>query len=67
MQLGKIDRDKAKHHEIKTSPAYNARQAAIRREKEQRAATDPELVARAEKQKDKRREKARAYYWVKKQ
>ena len=28
-QLGKIDRDKAKHHQIKTSPAYNSRQKAL--------------------------------------
>ena len=44
-QLGKIDRDKAKHHGIKTSPAYNGRQKAIRVEKKTRAAEDPELIA----------------------
>ena len=33
-QLGKIDRDKALHHQIKTSPAYNGRQKAIRNREE---------------------------------
>ena len=56
-QLGKIDRDKAKHHGIKTSPAYNGRQKAIRVEKKTRAAEDPELIARAAAQKQKKSEK----------
>ena len=66
-QLGKIDRDKAKHHGIKTSPAYNGRKKAIRVEKKTRSATDPELMARAAAQKQKTREKQRHYYSAKKQ
>ena len=66
-QLGKIDRDKAKHHQIKTSPAYNGRQKAIRGEKRTRAATDPELIARAAMQKSKKSEKQRHYYSARKQ
>ena len=66
-QLGKIDRDKAKHHHIKTSPAYNGRKKAIRVEKKTRVATDPELIARAAAQKCKVREKQRHYYSAKKQ
>ena len=67
MQLGKIDRDKRKHHQIKTSPAYNGRQKAIRVEKKTRAAEDPELIARAAVQKQKKSEKQRHYYSAKKQ
>ena len=66
-QLGKIDRDKAKHHQLKTSPAYNGRQKSIRVEKKTRAAADPELIARAAVQKQKTREKQRHYYSAKKQ
>ena len=66
-QLGKIDRDKALHHQIKTSPAYNGRQKAIRIEKKTRTAADPELIARAAAQKLKTREKQRHYYSAKKQ
>ena len=66
-QLGKIDRDKAKHHLIKTSPAYNSRQKALEFEKKARAAEDPQLIARAAAQKQKKREKQRHYYSVKKQ
>lgn len=66
-QLGKIDRDKAKHHETKTSPAYNGRQKAIRVEKKTRIATDPELIARAAAKKQKKSEKQRHYYSAKKQ
>jgi len=66
-QLGKIDRDKAKHHQTKTSPAYNGRQKAIRVEKKTRAAADPELIARAVAQKQKTREKQRHWYNAKKQ
>ena len=66
-QLGKIDRDKAKHHLIKTSPAYNGRQKALEFEKKARAAEDPQLIARAAAQKQKKREKQRHYYSAKKQ
>ena len=66
-QLRNIDRDKAKHHLIKTSPAYNGRQKAIRVEKKTRTAADPELIARAAAQKQKKREKQRHYYSAKKQ
>jgi hypothetical protein len=66
-QLGRIDRDKAKHHETKTSPAYNGRQKAIRVEKKTRTAADPELIARAAAQKQKKSEKQRHYYSAKKQ
>ena len=66
-QLGKIDRDKTKHHHIKTSPAYNGRKKAIRVEKKTRAASDPELIARAAAQKQKKSEKQRHYYSAKKQ
>jgi hypothetical protein len=66
-QLGKIDRDKAKHHQIKTSPAYNGRQKALRVEKKTRVAEDPELMARAAAQKQKLREKQRHYYHAQKQ
>ena len=66
-QLGKIDRDKAKHDQIKTSPAYNGRQKALRVEKKTRAAEDPELMARAAAQKQKLREKQRHYYHAQKQ
>ena len=66
-QLGKIDRDKAKHRQLKTSPAYNARQKALEFEKKARAATDVELIARAAAQKRKRNEKQRHYYSAKKQ
>lgn len=66
-QLGKIDRDKAKHHQLKTSPAYNGRKKAIRVEKKTRAASDPELIARAAAQKQKKSEKQRHYYSAKKQ
>ena len=53
-QLGKIDRDKTKHHHTKTSPSYNGRKKAIRVEKKTRTAADPELIARAAAQKQKR-------------
>jgi hypothetical protein len=66
-QLGKIDRDKAKHHQIKTAAAYNARQKAIRVETKERDMTDGELIARAEKRKQKTRAKAWHYYSAKKQ
>ena len=66
-QLGKIDRDKAKHHQIKTSPVYNGRQKALRVEKKTRTAEDPELIARAEVQKQKTREKQRHWYSARKQ
>ena len=66
-QLGKIDRDKAKHHLIKTSPAYNGRQKALEFEKKARAAEDPQLIARAAAQKQKKREKQRHYYSTRKQ
>ena len=56
-QLGKIDRDKSKHHQIQTSPAYNGRQKALRVEKKTRNAEDPELIAHAATQKQKTREK----------
>ena len=66
-QFQNIDRDKAKHHQIKTSPAYNGRKKAIRVEKRTRAAADPELIARAETRKQKKRERQRHYYRAKKQ
>ena len=66
-QLDKIGRDKAKHHQIKTSPAYNGRQKAIRIEKKTRTAEDPELIARAAAQKQKTREKQRHWYSARKQ
>ena len=66
-QLGKIDRDKVKHHQIKTAAAYNGRQKAIRIEKKTRAAADPELIARAAAQKLKTREKQRHYYSAQRQ
>jgi hypothetical protein len=66
-QLTRIDRDKAKHHLLKTTPEYNARQKAIRFEKKMRAATDPELVARAAQREEKTREKRRHYYSARKQ
>ena len=66
-QLDKIGRDKAKHHQIKTSPAYNGRQKAIRIEKKTRTAEDPELIARAAEQKQKTREKQRHWYSARKQ
>lgn len=66
-QLGKIDRDKAKHHLIKTSPAYNGRQKALEFEKKARAAADVELIARAAAQKERKRVKQRHYYSAKKQ
>ena len=66
-QLGKIDRDKTKHRQLKTSSAYNGRQKAIRAEKKTRTAADPELIARAATQKQKTREKQRHYYSAKKQ
>jgi hypothetical protein len=65
--LSRIDRDKAKHHQLKTAAKYNARQKALRLEKKARAATDSELIARAEAQKQRAREKQRHYYSVKKQ
>ena len=40
--LSRIDRDKAKHHQLKTAAKYNARQKALRLEKKERAATDSE-------------------------
>ena len=58
-QLGKVDRDKAKHHQIKTSPAYNGRQKAIRFEKKKRDAAGPEMIARAETQKQKTQHRSR--------
>ena len=67
IQLGKIDRDKAKHHQIKTSPAYNGRQKALRIEKRTRIAADPELTARAEASKAKTKEKKRVYYSAQRQ
>jgi len=66
-QLGKIDRDKANHHQIKTSPAYNGRQKALEFEKKARAAADVELIARAAAQKERKRVKQRHYYSAKKQ
>ena len=66
-QLIRIDRDKAKHHQLKATPEYNARQKTIRFEKKMRAATDPELVARAEQKKKRAREKQRHYYSARKQ
>ena len=66
-QLGKIDRDKAKHHQIKTSPAYNSRQKALEFEKKARAAADVELIARAAAQKERKRVRQRHYYSAKKQ
>ena len=65
--LSRIDRDKAKHHQLKTVPEYNARQKALLSEKKQRAATDSGLVARAAAQKQKKGEKARHAYHAKKQ
>ena len=67
IDYGKIDRDKAKHHQFKTSPAYNSRQKAIRVEKKTRTAEDPELIARAAVQKQKTREKQRHWYSARKQ
>jgi hypothetical protein len=64
--LSRIDRDKAKHHQLKTTPSYNARQKALRVEKRERAATDTELIARAATLKQKTREKARHTYYAKK-
>jgi hypothetical protein len=66
-QLSRIDRDKAKHHQLKTTPQYNARQKALQFEKRERAATDSELVARAAAQKQKAREKQRHIYHAKRQ
>ena len=66
-QLGKIDRDKAKHHLIKTSPAYNSRQKALEFEKKARAAADVELIARAAAQQERKRVRQRHYYSAKKQ
>lgn len=66
-QLTKIDRDKAKHHQLKTAPEYNARQQAISKERKAREAADPELVARAALRKEKAREKQRHYYSARKQ
>jgi len=66
-QLRNIDRDKARHHLIKTSPAYNGRKKAIRVEKKTRTAADPELIARAAAQKQKTREKQRHWYSARKQ
>ena len=60
-QLRKIDRDKVKNHQLKTSPAYKGRQKAIRAEKRTRAAADPELIACAAVLKQKTREKQRHY------
>jgi hypothetical protein len=65
--LGKIDRDQAKDHHLKTAAEYNARQKALRLEKKDRAATDIDLIARAAAQKQKVREKQRHYYSAKKQ
>ena len=65
--LSRIDRDKAKHHQLKTAPAYNGRQKALLFEKKERAATDVELVARAAAQKQKTAQKARHAYYAKKQ
>jgi hypothetical protein len=65
--LSRIDRDKAKHHQIKTTPSYNARQKSIRMEKKARDAGDPELVALAEMRKGKAKEKQRHRYFAKKQ
>jgi hypothetical protein len=67
MHLSRIDRDKAKHHQLKTAPAYNARQKALLFEKKARAATDVELVARAAAQKLKTATKAKHAYHAKKQ
>jgi hypothetical protein len=64
--LQRIDRDKAKHHQIKTTPSYNARQKAIRIEKKARDAEDPELVALAELRKGKARDKQQHRYYAKK-
>lgn len=66
-QLSRIDRDKAKHHQIKTDPAYNARQKAIQWEKKVRKETDADLIARDEERKQKTRDKARHYYSARKQ
>ena len=65
--LTKIDRDKAKHHQLKTAPLYNARQKAIRVEKTARAASDPELIARAQRKKAEARDKKRHYYHKRRQ
>ena len=65
--LSRIDRDKAKHHQLKTAAENNARQKALLFEKKERAATDIELVARAAAQKQKTAEKARHAYHAKKQ
>jgi len=52
-QLDKIGRDKAKHHQFKTSPAYNSRQKAIRVEKKKRTAADPKKKLQAAEDEDK--------------
>jgi hypothetical protein len=65
--LQRIDRDKTTHHQIKTTPSYNARQKAIRMEKKARDAEDPELIALAEIRKGKAREKQQHYYSARKQ
>ena len=64
--LSRIDRDKAKHHQLKTAAEYNARQKALLFEKKERAATDVELVARAAAQKQKTAAKQRHKYYAKK-
>ena len=64
--LSRIDRDKAKHHQLKPAVEFNAKQKALRFEKKQRAATVSELIARAAAQKQKTREKQRHYYHAKK-
>jgi hypothetical protein len=64
--LGRIDRDKAKHNQLKTTPKYNARQKALRLEKREREATDTELIAWAAALKEKAREKQRHKYHAKK-
>jgi hypothetical protein len=65
--LSRIDRDKAKHHQIKTAPSYNSRQKAIQRENKSRKETDNDLIAREEERRQKNREKQRHYYSVRKQ
>ena len=65
--LGRIDRDKATHHVLKTAAEYNARQKALVFEKKARAAADVELIARVAAQKERARVKQRHYYIAKKQ
>lgn len=64
----KIDRDKAKHRQIKSDPSYNRRKRQLEEERKARSAEATAATKEKRKEKEKKKKKAAAHrYHVKKQ